>query len=472
MSTSRLNIAIIGAGASGTITTIQLLNKLKAKANLFLIEKQEKTLFRGAAYSSQLAYEPLNVQAGRMSIYNHLPDHFYNWVVANRQAQSETEITRDSFVSRRWFGDYLTQNFEEAKRQSENVTVEIVIANCTDIAFNSADECYTLSFENRNDIQVDYLVFGCGNEPPADVLEKEEVKGDKYIRNPWVVDPFENLNPIEDVLLIGTGLTMVDHVVSLQKRQHKGKIFCFSRNGYLPLQHAPVQHFVFDINHEAKEARHALDLLRQNTAVASKQDISWQNVMDALRPYTAVIWKRMSLDSKKYFLQRLRTYWEIHRHRMPLASANCIQELRDSGQLKLVAGNIQSVECKGDTMVVHYVPKGDKIDSTLAVHHIINCTGPLNDYHQTSNTLIKNLLNKGWMKQDALKLGIETGARGEIIKSNGVVLNHAFAIGPLRKAAEWESTAIREIRTQAENVALAIVLPSLKNYEMAVESGL
>ncbi len=472
MSTGLLNIAIIGAGASGTITAIQLLNKLSTKANIFLIEKKEQTLFRGAAYSSQLVYEPLNVQSGRMSIYNHLPDHFYDWVVANRQAQSETEITRDSFVSRRWFGDYLTENFEEAKQQSENVTVEIVLAKCTDIAFNSADECYTLSFESRDDIQVDYLVFACGNEPPADVLEKEKVLGGKYISNPWTGNPFEKLKANEDVLLIGMGLTMVDHVVSLQKSQHKGKIFCFSRNGYLPLPHAPIQQFVFDMNQEAKEVKQVLDALWQNLTLAKGQDISWQNVMDALRPYTAGIWKRMSLDSKKYFLKRLRSYWEIHRHRMPVASANYLKELEGAGQLKFIAGSIQSVDCKDDTMVVHYIAKGDKNESTLAVHHIINCTGPSSDYYKTSNTLFKNLLNKGWMKQDALKLGIETGVRGEIIKSNGVVLNHAFSIGPLRKAMEWETTAIREIRTQAENVALAIVLPSLKNYEMAVETGL
>ena len=76
------------------------------------------------------------------------------------------------------------------------------------------------------------------------------------------------------------------------------------------------------------------------------------------------------------------------------------------------------------------------------------------------------------MQQDGLKLGIRTGARGEIIKNNGVVLHNAFAIGPLRKAMEWETTAIREIRTQAENVALHIAGKAERTNEMTLESGL
>lgn len=60
------------------------------------------------------------------------------------------------------------------------------------------------------------------------------------------------------------------------------------------------------------------------------------------------------------------------------------------------------------------------------------------------------------MKQDALKIGIETGAKGEIIGYNGVIQKNWFAVGPMRKASEWESTAIREVRKQAESVAQLI----------------
>ena len=109
---------------------------------------------------------------------------------------------------------------------------------------------------------------------------------------------------------------------------------------------------------------------------------------------------------------------------------------------------------------------------TLIVDKIVNCTGPSTDYHTTENTLFKQLLNKGWMKQDVLKLGVETGYRGEIIQQNGVILRNAFAIGPVRRAAEWETTAMREIRTQAENIATILSQPAEKGYEMILNVGL
>ena len=82
------------------------------------------------------------------------------------------------------------------------------------------------------------------------------------------------------------------------------------------------------------------------------------------------------------------------------------------------------------------------------------------------------MLNKGWMKQDDLKIGIVTGVRGEIIQNNGVVLQNAFSIGPLRKATEWESTAIREIRMQAEETAAYISSRIELNHEVMVEIGI
>src|SRR5437870_1724588 len=91
-------IAVIGAGASGTITAIQLLQKLNVKTKIFLLEKRGEAVYRGAAYSSQLVYEPLNVVAGRMSIFNNLPDDFYNWLTENKRELCEQQLTTGSFV--------------------------------------------------------------------------------------------------------------------------------------------------------------------------------------------------------------------------------------------------------------------------------------------------------------------------------------------------------------------------------------
>ncbi len=471
---ANLYIAIIGAGASGTVTAIQLMQKLQVPATIYLIEKNPETLFRGVAYSSVLPYQPLNVQAGRMSIYNQAPDDFYDWLKAHKQDESETEITRDSFVSRRWFGDYLVASFEQEKARSQWVTVEIVISSCNNLDFDFNSSQYKLELSNGNNLSTQYVVFACGNEQPGAVIEPAataQLDG-RYVENPWLSDTLKQIQAEEDVLVIGNGLTMVDHVVSLMKQQHKGKIYTISRNGYLPLQHDDIQHFTFEVSHEPTKSEEILSLLKQNIAKATLLKVSWQNVMDAMRPHTSRFWKGLSLTQKDLFLKKLRTYWEIHRHRMPQASANALQQLQQSGQLEVLAGSYISVTKNGNTIDFTYQNKAKKHRQSVMVHRILNCTGPSTDYLKTDNILFKNLLAKEWMKQDALKLGIETGFRGEVIKRSGVILQNTFTIGPVRRATEWETTAIREIRTQAENVAIAVAFPAERSYDMASETGL
>ncbi len=467
------NIAIIGGGASGTITAIQLLRKLNVPATIYLIEKRAAATYRGAAYSGQLPYQPLNVTASKMSLYNHLPDDFYNWLKEKKQPETKEEITRDSYVSRRWFGDYLTDTVERVKERTKLATLQVINCEACDIDFNARKNCYQLALANGETVAADYVVFATGNETPFDILSSynSQLQG-RYEANPWYKSALNSIKANDDVLVIGTGLTMVDYVVSLKQRGHQGKIICLSRNGYLPREHVPAQDFIFELHTEPKNTSELFRAIRSRIIKAAEQGIAWQNVLDAMRPRTARLWRGLDADSKKYFLKRFKTYWEIHRHRMPAASAKAIEELRSKGQLVVLAGSITDVQNKDGRLEIGYLPRKDSAAVTFHADYIINCTGPLSDYYKCENKLIKNLLNKGWMQQDELKLGIKTGIKGEVIKQNGVVLTNAFCIGPLRKALEWESTAVREIRTHAENVAFNIAGQTERNYELEVEIGL
>ncbi len=232
-------IVIIGGGASGTITAIHLLQKFKTPVRISLLEKKQGALFRGAAYSSKLDYEPLNVQAGKMSIFKDAPNDFYDWLIVNRSGASAEPITPDSFVSRRWFGDYLSERLVAAKSQAPGAEFKALIGEANDIGFDKAGKTYRVKLSDGSVVEADHLIFATGNEAPTDVLNNFEkaLLGNKYVVSPWHVNPFENLKPDHNVLIIGSGLTMVDHVVSLQKRNHRGKIYSFSRHGYLPLPH-------------------------------------------------------------------------------------------------------------------------------------------------------------------------------------------------------------------------------------------
>lgn len=90
----------------------------------------------------------------------------------------------------------------------------------------------------------------------------------------------------------------------------------------------------------------------------------------------------------------------------------------------------------------------------LNVSRVFNCTGPETDSMKIDKSFFKNCLLKGILKQDKLKLGITTDANSfQVINSDSKPHNNLFTSGSNLKGELWESTAVNELRTQAENLA-------------------
>ncbi len=443
-------IVIVGAGASGTLTTIQLMRHLKVKTTIVLIDKAERTFFRGVAYSSQLEYEPLNVHADKMSAWTNQPDDFYEWLIVNRDAS----VKPDSFVSRRWFGDYLEQTFYRQTELSKHVTVVKMMDEVVSLEKSIHDDYYNVSLGSGKKINAHAIVLATGNEAPQSFFTEEQTKvlGNAYHANPWNTQP-QKIHKNDTVLVLGTGLTMVDIVLSLRERHHSGPIFCFSRNGFLPLPHAADSQITVPVPKKNITLKDCFFYLREQAAEADANKLPWQSVLDTFRPFTVSAWRSFSLKEKAFFLKKLKPLWDIHRHRIPQKSNQLLQELIDKGQLKIISGSFTDIQKKDDHFEFHYKEKNSGKPRHISVHHIINCTGPAADYLKCSNKLIHQMLRDGYAVQDDLKLGIETGEQGEIINAHHEPLSGCYAVGPLRRACEWETTAIREVRAQAESIA-------------------
>ena len=88
------------------------------------------------------------------------------------------------------------------------------------------------------------------------------------------------------VLVLGTGLTMVDVVLSLLDQKHLGPIVALSRRGLLPRRmrrRAPTD-FLAE-RPLPRRVLQALMLIRHEIRTAAENKYDWRSVIDALRPY-------------------------------------------------------------------------------------------------------------------------------------------------------------------------------------------
>jgi uncharacterized NAD(P)/FAD-binding protein YdhS len=451
-------IAIVGSGLSGSLTAINLLKTLHEETIIYLIEEKLEQFCRGVAYSNDYLYQPLNVPAGNMSLFSDESDDFIDWLNSNKgKYNGELQnLTRNSFVPRKIFGDYLTARFEEAQSKNKLVEVKKIFDEAVDVSPMRENNLYRVILKSENMLKVDKVIFAFGNfNPPRLRVTNEEFYESKfYIGNPWQQNILKTISASDPVLLIGSGLTMVDVVVNLILNSHSAKIYVISRHGLIPRTHNTPSRCVSELPKNLfNNLEELLNWIKSEILKSAPQGDSWRSVIDSLRNDTQLIWKKLPTGEKKKFLRHLRPYWDVHRHRMPAESASYISQVLHSRQLQIIPARINDFIIEEDFANVYFRLSNDKSQMKLKVKKVINCTGPESNFNRIDKPLIKNLLRNGLITTDELKLGLLNDADGKLIDKNGTTNKDLFLIGPPRKSTLWESVALRELRQQAEKLA-------------------
>ncbi|MFZ7146560.1 MAG: FAD/NAD(P)-binding protein, partial [Bacteroidota bacterium] len=180
---------------------------------------------------------------------------------------------------------------------------------------------------------------------------------------------------------------------------------------------------------------------------------SGETVVDAVRSQTQIIWQQLSLEDKKRFMAHLRHLWGVARHRLPGDIHGQIQSMIANRSLQVMAGRISDINEADGFLEVKIALRGSDKTEIVKVQRIINCTGPLTDITKFKSELYSGLLRKKFIQPDEMKLGIDATADGRIIDENGKASNSIFTLGSLLKGKLWESTAVPELRKQAELLA-------------------
>lgn len=437
-------IVIIGGGFSGTLTAVQLVRKSSQPLNITILETREE-VGRGLAYSTPNEDHLLNVRASGMSAFPDDSDHFL------RFAQSQNpEVTPDTFVSRKFYGQYIQSLLNDARSEaaSNGTEIHLVRGEAIDIVEQTHSKSHQVVLKNGNALEADYVVFATGNlllKPPA-LFSKA---ADRYIHNPWHPGVMEAIKTDEKILIIGTGLTAVDKIIDLQNSAHHGSITAVSRHGRLPQEHIPQAD---SMPAEAppsvpQTARETLALIRN----AARESGDWRRAVDSMRSVTQSWWSELPPVERRRVSRHLQSLWDIHRHRMAPHIAQRIRDLRESGALRIQHGKIRSIDMREDERIAVRLRDGE----LLIVDRIINCTGFGGPIEHWDSTLYQNLVKRGTVTSRDAKNGFAVDCNLGLSTASGA--HNLFMLGPNLKTKLFESVAVPELKVQAEIIATEIV---------------
>jgi len=361
------------------------------------------------------------------------PDHF-------ARAFEREGGERRGFAQRRFFARYLGGILDEAVRSG---CAEIVEATAMRGIRNQ--DGWRVDFPDGSAIETNALVLAVGNQEPEPLSAFAGIGG-RFIRNPWgeaaraaVEDVARSGSP---ALLIGTGLTMVDLVLSLDAAGHQGKILALSRRGLIPRSHADFDPAPVDQGDvPSGSVRRLWRWLRRRSA-----EVGWRAAVDSLRPHSHPLWQSLDEDQQRRFLRHARPWWDVHRHRIAPEVGATIARMVADGRLEIIAGRIATVDAVPEGLTVGFRRRGKQDLHAESFAYAFNCTGPLHSIARSNDPLLRSLLDGGEIRPDRLGIGIEvdgTCRAGE----------HLWAMGPLTKGRYWEIIAVPDIREQAAQVA-------------------
>jgi uncharacterized NAD(P)/FAD-binding protein YdhS len=442
------SVAIIGAGFSGSLMALHLLRGGPPDLRVLLIERRGG-FGPGLAYGACGPEHLLNVRVGNMSAFPDDPGHLAGWLCRGGRA-----VHPSTFITRETYGRYVTDLILQTVGAADGAN-RLLLAYDEAVSVARAPAGLTVQLAMGNAHEVDAVVIAAGNAPPNPLPDVglEQLPGGIYADDPWAAAVGKCLDPAAPVLLLGTGLTMIDMAVSLGAANHQGPIVAISRRGLTPQVHGRFAQLpAAGPEPPSMRLSQMVHWVRQRAA-----EVGWYEAVDALRPVTHAIWTRADLATRRRFLRHLRPWWDVHRHRVAPATAELIGEMRSSGRLKVLAGRITQTSAEDEGARIAWRPRGGVAVESFHVTRIINCTGPGAARSEASDPLFRDLLQRGLARIDPMGLGLEVDGQCQLIGRDSRPDPLLYAVGPITRGSFWETVAVPDIRNQVAAVAARLV---------------
>jgi uncharacterized NAD(P)/FAD-binding protein YdhS len=455
-------VVVIGAGASGSLTALHLARAARRRESRLDVVLLDPSLHRsrGTAFGTTDPQHLLNVPAGGMSVLPEDPGHFVAW-----RARQHPELMTEPgvFAPRVDWGRYLDETLTRTYAHDSQVSLRHLRVRATGIRRDDSGVVVTTG--DGHVVVGDAVVLATGERPPEAQWAPESLRRSAFfVPDPWAPGAVDVVRrdaagPAE-VLLVGTGLTMVDVVLSLTGPSQRAdrRVLAVSRHGELPERHADdlqlaaipeVDDWGSDLAEFRRRAREHVGRVESATG-------DWRPAVDGLRAVMQTLWQRLSDDDRAEFLREDAGRWGRLRHRMPPGSADVISSLEQSGTLARVAGEVADAEpLTGGGLRVTLTD-----GSVHEVGWVVNCTGTSTAVRPGTDPLVDDLLSPragvALGRLSTAGLGLQTRS-GRLVDSVGSTSAPIWTLGSVRRGELYESTAVPDIRAQAAQLAAAVL---------------
>jgi uncharacterized NAD(P)/FAD-binding protein YdhS len=442
-----VDVAVIGGGFSAAATIINLLEQLDPDRSVSVVGRSA-SLGLGTAYSTPDDIHRLNVPAGRMSLHPDRPDDLCRWL----EAQGQPNRSED-FIPRPLFGAYVQDRLEHQLRRTDNrARVLLEDAEAIDCA-EFGDDRQVFHLSNGEWLSASASIFCIGGTPAG--LPLPDGRIDPAARrhlclNVWADRWLDRVAPDDTIFMLGSGLTMVDQVMSLRRRGHRGGIHVLSRHGLLPLPHQVPRSD--PLPPAVVPGMGPLSMMMRSLRRAAAGADDWRSAVDGVRPVTQAIWQSLDMSERRRFLRHANAWWNVHRHRLAPDIRAAFDGMLDTGQVTVSAGWLQEIYASDGRARLAYRDRHTGTLRQVSADWVVNCTG-MEKCSISKVPLLKKMSARGMITGDHLGLGIAVNAQSQIIREDGTAAATAYALGPMTIGRFFEIFAVPDIRVQAKAVA-------------------
>jgi uncharacterized NAD(P)/FAD-binding protein YdhS len=232
-------VVVVGGGFSGAMSAVNIARLSEHPLHIVVVN-DESSVGRGVAYGLRRPEYLLNVAARNMSAFPDEPNHFLQWLRTRSEFELVPELElRERFIPRQIYGDYLrsiVQHHLQSPGELAPASAEFVIGEAVDV--EPVDAGCVVRLADGSALEADRVVLATGNEPPAPLPGAETLTAHPaWVGNPWL--PWEQRLPSHEgrIVILGTGLSAVDVILTLRELGWMGSIHAVSRHGWFPHAH-------------------------------------------------------------------------------------------------------------------------------------------------------------------------------------------------------------------------------------------